>query len=190
LDGMLRGEGCAVTYVTDPGLVTAEALCRQDAVVMYAVSAALPAGNLEALLDAVRGVRCNDRDQPVGLVGLHGVTTSFQDSNDWKRLIGASFISHPDMGPAYHFTVKDPDHPVMSGVADFDLVDELYFSEVHARFSVLLSCTHEGIERPVAWHKQYGRGKVFYLALGHDVEQLGNGHVRRMIANGVRWTVR
>jgi type 1 glutamine amidotransferase len=186
---MLRGEGFTVTYVADPGLVTAEMLYRQDVMVMYAVSAELPTGNLEGLLDAVRGVQCNDRERPVGFVGLHGVTTSFQESNDWKRLIGASFISHPDMGPAYRFTVKDASHPVMDGVTDFDLVDELYFSEVHARFSVLLSCRYEGIERPVAWHKQYGRGKVFYLALGHDVVQLGNEHVRRMIANGVRWTM-
>jgi uncharacterized protein len=188
LNAALRSSGFSVTSATDPGAITPDALAAHDAVVMYAVAATAARAQLDALLETVRGDRLNDRGRPVGFVGLHGVTTSFQDSAEFKRLIGASFLSHPDMGPAYRFKVKDASQPLMTGITDFSLTDELYLFETHERFSVVLFCLYEGVERPVAWHKPYGRGKVFYLALGHDTEQLGDANVRRLIDNGVRWS--
>ncbi len=187
LQDMLTSSGCASTYAEDFNALSAGTLRRCDAVVMYAVSASAPPDNIHALLEAVRGDAPNDQGRPVGFVGLHGVTTSFQDNEEWKRLVGAGFVSHPDMGPAYRFTVGAQPHPVMRGVAAFDLVDELYFFNIHTRFTTLLSCFHEGLERPVAWCKPYGKGRVFYLALGHDILQLGNGNVRRLIENGAGW---
>jgi type 1 glutamine amidotransferase len=188
LKAMLSSAGFNTTYAAGFEALTGEHLSRHDVVVMYAVSASLSAARLAMLLDAVRGAQPNDRGKPVGFVGLHGVTTSFQDNEEWKRLIGASFVSHPDMGPVYRFTVRDTSHPVTRGVEDFNLIDELYLFNEHAPFTILLSCLYEGTERPVAWHKPYGQGRIFYLALGHDTEQLGDENVRQLIVNGIHWT--
>lgn len=188
LNGMLTASSFETTYTTDFDALTPENLRRYDTVVMYAVQTRAPAERIGALLMAMRGAQLNDRGRPVGFVGLHGVTTSFQDNDGFRNMIGATFVTHPDMGPTYRFIVKDPSHPVMWEINDFDLVDELYLFDIQARFPVLLSCLYEGGERPVAWCRPYGEGRVFYLALGHGTEQLGNENVRRMIGNGVIWT--
>ena len=188
LSGMLTACGFEMTYATTFDVLTPENLTRYDVVVMYAVQTSAPVESIEALLDAIRGVQPNDRGRPVGFVGLHGVTTSFQDNEDFRYMIGASFTTHPDMGPEYRFTVREPSHPVMRGIEDFDLADELYLFNAHSRFSVLLTCRHENTEHPVAWCKPFGKGRVFYLALGHDTDQLVNENVKRMIENGVYWT--
>jgi type 1 glutamine amidotransferase len=188
LNEMLGASGFETTYTTDFDVFTPENLHRYDTVVMYAVQTRAPVERIDALLKAVGGARLNDRGRPVGFVGVHGVTTSFQDNDGFRNMIGAAFVTHPDMGPAYRFIVQDPSHPVMREINDFNLVDELYFFDIRARFPVLLSCFYEGEERPVAWCRPYGEGRVFYLALGHGTEQLGNENVRRMIENGVRWT--
>jgi type 1 glutamine amidotransferase len=187
LNKFLSGQGFAVTYARKPDAFTPDALRQTDAVVMYAVGASAPQEPLDNLLKAVSGARVNDRGRAVGFAGIHGVTTSFPDSAGFRNMLGASFVSHPDMGPLYRFAVKAPAHPVVAGVSGFRLKDELYFFDTHSPFTVLVSCLHEKIERPVVWIKNYGRGSVFYIALGHGLEQLGNRNVRRLLANGVAW---
>ncbi len=183
----LAGRGFTVVYSEDPSSLAPEALRLCDAVVLYAVNATAPADNVAHLLKAVSGVRVNDRNRPVGFCGIHGVTTSFQDSAGFRNMLGASFVSHPDMGPLYEFVVKEPAHPVTAGVKNFKLKDELYYFDTHAPFTALVSCYHETVERPVVWTKGYGSGNVFYIALGHGAEQLGNPNFQTLLANGVRW---
>ncbi len=183
----LAGRGFTVVFSEDPASLAPEALRVCDAVVLYAVNAKAPAENVDHLLKAVSGARVNDRNRPVGFCGVHGVTTSFQDSAGFRNMLGASFVSHPDMGPLYEFVVTQPDHPVTRGLKDFTLKDELYYFNTHSPFTTLVSCYHETVERPVVWTKGYGSGKVFYIALGHGVEQLGNPNFQALLANGVRW---
>ncbi|MBN2351620.1 MAG: ThuA domain-containing protein [Spirochaetales bacterium] len=184
----LGGRGFDVSVSNDPAssLVPA-ALAACDAVVLYAVSASAPAENVDHLLKAVSGARLNDRKRPVGFCGVHGATTSFQDNAGFRNMLGASFVSHPDMGPLYEFTVKDRSHPVTAGLADFRLKDELYCFDTHAPFTTLVSCRHETVERPVVWTKGYGSGNVFYIALGHGLEQMSDPNFQALLANGVHW---
>jgi len=188
LHRFLSGRGFDVSFSNDPAaaLVPA-ALHACDAVVMYAVGAAAPAENLDHLLKAVSGTRVNDRKRPVGFCGVHGVTTSFQDNPGFRNMLGASFVSHPDMGPLYEFVVKDRSHPVTAGLSDFRLKDELYYFDTHAPFTALVSCYHETVERPVVWTKGYGSGNVCYIALGHGIPQMGDPNFQTLLANGVRW---
>jgi hypothetical protein len=42
---------------------------------------------------------------------------------------------------------------------------------------------------PLAWWRRYGRGRVFYDALGHFPVTWSEPHQRRLMADGIRWAV-
>ena len=160
---------------------------KYDAIVFYSLALTASEDKIDSLLDAIKGNILNYRNNPVGFVGIHGATTSFQENNEYKKMIGASFISHPDFGSVYDFIIKDKDHFITKDVNDFKLQDELYLFEIHSDFNTLIFCYYENIERPVAWFKQYGNGRVFYIALGHGIDQISNSDFQKMVINGIKW---
>jgi type 1 glutamine amidotransferase len=42
---------------------------------------------------------------------------------------------------------------------------------------------------PVAWCKDYGKGKVFYTSLGHREDVWENQRYQRHILGGIRWAL-
>ncbi|HEY1406829.1 MAG TPA: ThuA domain-containing protein, partial [Spirochaetota bacterium] len=158
-----------------------------DAIVIAASSGKLSAEGEENLLNAVIGNPWGNTGSPKGLYGFHGATVLTSDSGKYQRVIGARFLTHPPIGPAYNFRVIQKKHPVMRGVRDFNLADELYLMEHLSAFDVILSSGYEGFERPIAWVKPYGLGRICYCALGHSVEQLEDDHLRQIISNALGW---
>jgi type 1 glutamine amidotransferase len=175
-------------FLTDDfNLLLPENIKKYDTVVSYSVGAATSNENISSLMNSVKGAELNYKGSPVGFVGIHGATTSFQDNEEYKKMIGASFVSHPDIGPVYNFKVNK-DHAITKNIDDFQLQDELYLFNIHSEFNTLISCNYENIERPIAWYKHYGKGRIFYLALGHGIEQINNPILKELIINGINWT--
>jgi type 1 glutamine amidotransferase len=42
---------------------------------------------------------------------------------------------------------------------------------------------------PLAWWRRYGRGRVFYDALGHFPATWSEPHQRQLMADGIRWAL-
>ena len=85
-------------------------------------------------------------------------------------------------------TVVDRQHPITAGIQDFKMHDESYCRyytapDVH----VLLTTDCPINEPPVAWVKQYGKSRVFYLMFGHGPSAWENPNYRRMLSNAIRW---
>jgi type 1 glutamine amidotransferase len=119
-----------------------------------------------------------------GLVGVHG--TAWWIGGQAVDLIGGHANWHP---PGLTFTVKIEDHrhPVMSGLDDFEVEDEIYISAYEPRLHVLASAEWHGRAHPMAWVKQYGQGRVFYSTLGHTSATFVRPAMQQMIKQGVRW---
>ena len=97
------------------------------------------------------------------------------------NMLGSQFVAHPVIEP-YTVEVVEPDHPLVKGIPPrFEVLDELYLSDVHEGNRVLLQ-THfngmaeEGFEeldwrtddpRPIMYLRDHGEGEVLYLTLGH-----------------------
>ena len=187
LKKILSLENFDIFFSNDLSMLLPEKIKKIDVVVLYAVEAKASNDIINSLLDAIEGKQLNYKNNPIGFVGIHGVTTSFQEIDEYKKMLGASFISHPDFGPVYNFIIKDKSHFITRNISDFKLQDELYLFDIHSDFNVLVSCVYEDIERPVAWFKQYGNGRVFYIALGHDINQISNPNFKKMVINGIKW---
>ena len=88
-------------------------------------------------------------------------------------------------------TPDDVDLLLRAGIASSMLDDgpraEQYLLDADSRIRVLASALFRGKTWPVAWVKPWGKGKVFYLALGHDAEACANPFFADILKAGVAW---
>lgn len=184
---MAREAGFEPELTRDPDAFLPARIAPFDLVAIIASSGALTPEQEDGLLAAVIGNPGGETGEPKGLLGIHGATVLASTSGRYQRMLGARFLTHPPMGPAHRFTARRAEHPVMDGVGDFSLVDELYTLEQLSPYELLLSAEHGGFERPIAWVKPFGLGRICYCALGHAAEQLEHPQVRRLLQNAMRW---
>jgi type 1 glutamine amidotransferase len=80
-------------------------------------------------------------------------------------------------------------HPsVVKLPASWHVNDEIYrFSDVRADNQFDLRCGSD--LRPIAWHRDEGAGRIFYTALGHDVEWSDPVFVNDHLRAGILWTL-
>lgn len=138
---------------------------------------------LQAVVDFVRGGK--------GLVGVHSATCCFQENPEYIELIGAQFRTHPQQ-LEIRTEIVDREHPITKGLKPFTSWDELYlFFEGQPKDVHVLAQTnsYEDMVVPVAWVREPGAGRVFYLSLGHGAEAYGNEHVVEFLRRGMRWAL-
>ena len=121
-----------------------------------------------------------------GFVGIHSAADSFRNSPDFRSFIGGYFVTHPHYRQ-YQVSVLDEEHPITAGLDEFMVVDEQYITDYDPRVHVLATALYKGVARPVAWTKPWGKGRVFYLALGHDREPAQHEMFKLMLNRGVVW---
>ena len=130
----------------------------------------------------------------VGLAGIHGgMGDAFRGNLDYEWMVGGHFVGHPYVG-GYTVRLRDFTHPVTSGLpGHFAYTSEQYYLLVDPAVHVLADSeyAHEGhtVTMPVAWVKNWGRGRVFYSALGHDVAEFTTfPDSLELLLRGIRWT--
>jgi hypothetical protein len=95
------------------------------------------------------------------------------------QTLGSQFVAHPPVG-RFRVRVSQPPHPLVAGLSDFDVEDELYLSEYHGENEALLETRFTGeapgfverswpddVPRLVLYLRRVGRGSVLYNTLGH-----------------------
>jgi hypothetical protein len=164
-------------YLTETwGDAAPESLSRYALIVIAGHYDAVP----DALLLALR--RYVEAGGP--LLGLHAANSCFT-TPDYVDLIGSRFTRH-DPIKEYTVDIDVPDHPLMAGLAPFRIVDELREGEFQ-RDAVQVVASAEG--HPAVYWKEAGRGRIVYVAPGHDRRTLAHPAYLRLIQNAVNWLV-
>lgn len=131
-----------------------------------------------------------------GIFGIHGgVGDSFRNSTEFQYMIGGQWVAHPGGAIDYRVDIVDKKDPVMQGVNSFDIRSEQYYLHVDPNVKVLATTTFTGandywIENavvPVVWKKYYGKGRVFYISIGHDPEELKMPDAWKITMRGIEW---
>ncbi len=132
-----------------------------------------------------------------GFIGTHSATDTFHGYQPYKDMIGGEFESHPwGNGSKVAVAVHDKSFPAMKPWGDeFEIKDEIYKFKswhpetVHVLMSMDMSKTehHEPYHEPIAWCKDYGQGKVFYISLGHDESVWANSKYQQCLLGAVKW---
>ena len=175
---VLAGRGIDVFYTDQPSDLEADELDRYHTIVLYNNHMTVTRPQLNALLSFV--------ENGGGLVVLHCASASFQNAEEFIRLVGAAFKSH---GTGTFRTVRlQANHPVLRGVPDIESWDETYVHTKHNPDRTVLSVRREGgHDEPWTWVRHYGRGRVFYTAWGHDQRTWGNAGFQKLVENGTKW---
>jgi len=122
------------------------------------------------------------------------------------RLLGASYTNAASVNPMWIArSTAFPGHPVMRGVAPFELYDEWYYNLVFATdrpLTVLLSAVppestrftadaaaHPGRVETMAWtYERADGGRSFGYTGLHFHKNWGTESVRRLVVNAILWT--
>ena len=143
------------------------------------------------------------KDDGKGFVAAHTATTAFLDWPEFGEMIGARYDGHP-WNTAYGSVInEDPSFPATKHFATvFALTDEFYQAQEYSRdnIRVLLRLDVSKMppnpelhrrdgDFPLAWAKTYGKGRVFYSALGHAPATWDNPDVYHMYFEALKWSL-
>jgi uncharacterized protein len=168
--------------------LTPQRLRRADGVILANTSGELPVPDRSALRRFVRNGGA--------LIGTHSASDTFHSWPAFETLLGGEFARHGALQEG-RMIVRRRD-PITRGLPrSFRLTDEFYEfdSPVPAGTRVLVrldptSVPDEvGTELPLVWTRRYGRGRVFYDALGHPPETWQDPVNSRLLARGVAWAL-
>lgn len=159
-------------------------------------------GTDKALLDFVRSGK--------GLVMYHFAVAAFVGWDEYEKLSGGNWRpNHGQHSAAHDFTVAitDPDHPITHGLRKSfpQPKDELYANlkwQPAGTYHVLATAYDDhalyqgkarqpipgrGINQPMLWTLQYGKGRVFATMLGHDAPAVNTSAFITTFTRGAEW---
>lgn len=139
-----------------------------------------------ALTDAQKNGLLNWVASGKGFAGIHSAADSFRECPEYRAMVGGYFVTHPHYRE-YQVSVVDPTHPITEGLVEFMVTDEQYILDYDPRVHVLAAALHKGEAMPVAWTKPWGKGRVFYLALGHDANACRHETFQLLLRRGAVW---
>ena len=168
---------------------TAAALKGYDGVFFAQTSGDIPLADPAAFLGWIKSGRA--------FVGMHSATDTFPGFPPYIEMIGGQFESHPPEHKTVQCLVEDTAHPATSFLGkSFTAHDEIYILKNfdRARVHTLVSLDRHPETGapgyfPLAWNRMYGKGRVFYTALGHRPDVIESDWYGRHILGGVRWAL-
>jgi uncharacterized protein len=141
------------------------------------------------------------KDRGMGFVATHTAGTAFMDWPEFGEMLGGWLDLHwayRELGVA----VEDPGFPGAKHLRPaFKVNEEPYlikgFSREKSRAILRWDPSTLPAEAklpadadcPIAWAKMYGKGRVFYGAIGHDVQAWDNPDVYRIYFEALKWAL-
>jgi type 1 glutamine amidotransferase len=146
--------------------MSATALKKYDAVIFANTTGDLPLPDNQAFLDWIKSGK--------GFVGMHSATDTFPGFPGYTEMIGAHFKTHGAQVKVDAIN-QDQECPICKHLpANWEVFDEIYQMKDFDRTKVhgLLTLDKHPNDKtpgdyPIAWCKEYGKGRVFYTSLGH-----------------------
>ncbi len=188
---MLAGQGFDVTVADTTAAFAVPDLATRDLIVPMITMSTIEKPELDGLTAAVRA--------GTGLAGFHGLMCdSFRNETEYQFMTGGQWVSHPGNIIDYRVNLTQRDDPILQGLDDFDYRSEQYYMHVDPSNEVLATTRFtgehladvEGVVMPVVWKRQYGKGRVFYSALGHTSAEFAVPEMATIFTRGALWAAR
>jgi type 1 glutamine amidotransferase len=205
LAGIFAGEGNVdLRITTDLDTLSPETLSEYQAVINWSTFVQPTPRQVDALLAAIDG--------GLGFFALHGGSATFWNSAPYLTMLGSRFLRH-DPYKEFLVEIAADSHPITQGVENFRVSDELY--ELGGKideFAAFSSAITEGNPyggdvaalgegdlgqelqvlasaegHPLLYTRTWGKGRVHYNALGHDLQSLSHPAFRRLALQGLAW---
>jgi uncharacterized protein len=145
----------------------------------------------QGLLEAVKS--------GVGIAGWHGgMCDAFRGNTGYQFMTGGQWVEHPGGGVEYTVKIINHTDPITAGIKDFKMKSEQYYLLVDPSNEVLANTTFtdnpypwiKGCVMPQVWKRTYGKGRVFYSALGHVASDFNGPEMKEIMRRGMLWASR
>lgn len=133
-----------------------------------------------------------------GFYSLHNNSHVSLSSKNYREVMGGAYIGHPPMRP-FKVRVVNKDHPITQGVHDFMVNDEQHYvvydkdpKNIILRAENIDGLTYEnlGAQSISGWAYGYGKGRVVFTAVGHNIHAMWQPEYFKLQKNAVRWLLR
>lgn len=185
---ILIGHGYTVSLEHGTTALASPEISQLDLIIPMVTMSTIEKPEVENLVAAVRG--------GTGLAGFHGTMgDSFRNETEYQFMVGGQWVSHPGNIIDYRIDITKSDDPIVAGIGSFDYRSEQYYMHVDPGNEVLATTTFTGdhfesiagVVMPVFWKRRYGKGRVFYSALGHTADEFDVPQMRTIFERGALW---
>ncbi|UFH53554.1 PVC-type heme-binding CxxCH protein [Spirosoma sp. KNUC1025] len=186
----LGSKGINITYTDKLEDLNADNLNKYDGLLIFANWDSIPKPQEKALLDYVSSGH--------GIIPVHCASFCFRNSTEYvDKVVGGQFWRHRMDTIQTRFT--QPNNPIVANLPSFKAYDETYLhSHLQADNNVLAvreikadqaKDKPDAKEEPYTWTRQYGKGRVFYTAYGHDERTWSQPGFQQLLERGILWAV-
>lgn len=135
-----------------------------------------------------------------GVISIHHSIVDYTSWPWWyEEVIGGKYFqnaegSHPKSSFKEGVEVvarpaKGVRHPVLRGIMELPLEDEVYRDMWHSpNIKVLMETDHPLNDRPVVWVGPYPKARVLYIQLGHSDSTMRHPGYRQLVYNAILWS--
>ncbi|MFQ3610296.1 MAG: ThuA domain-containing protein [Fimbriimonadales bacterium] len=165
-----------------------------DGVVFLNTTGDIGIPDLKAFLDWIK--------EGKAFIGIHAAADTYHNRPEYLEMVQGQFAYHGRQTKVVA-KVEKPDHPAVAHLApEWAVFDEIYlFKENNRRnVTVLLSLDrHPDDGTPnankegdylLAWCREYGKGRMFYTALGHRLDVWESPEYQQHLVGGIQWALR
>lgn len=134
-----------------------------------------------------------------GYVGVHAASDTEYDWPFYGKLVGAYFLSHPQIQEATIVNEAPNDSLMEMWPKEFKRTDEWYDFRANPRENVTVLASikpnsHTGSkmegDHPTIWCHEMGKGRAFYTGFGHTKETYAEKPFREMLYRALLWVTR
>ncbi len=188
---LLAGNGFEVSVETSTKAFADPNLARFDLIVPMITMSTIEKDEVANFCATVRA--------GTGLAGCHGMMCdAFRNETEYQFMTGGQWVSHPGNIINYTVNISASADPVMAGITDFAYKSEQYYMHIDPSNQVLATTTFTdehfegiaGVVMPVVWKRHYGKGRVFYSALGHTADEFAVPQMKTIFERGMVWAAR
>ncbi|MCC9166915.1 ThuA domain-containing protein [Pontibacter harenae] len=132
-----------------------------------------------------------------GYVGIHAAADTEYDWPWYNQLVGAYFLSHPEIQKAA-IDVVDKSHASTSHLPDrWEHTDEWYnYKDLNPNVTVVARLDETSYKgganadnHPIAWYHEFDGGKAFYTGLGHTHESYSDSLFLKHLWGGIEYAM-
>ena len=175
---LFQRQGFAECRTAEKEQALRQPLTGCDVVILFKEAEKLDPAEEKHLCEFVR--------QGGGFVGVHAASDCSEDNQEYINLLGAKFVDHDPGLPTGKVFFNNTNHPLARDMSDFTITDEFYQLDVRdKKADVFLSFMRHGVQMPLALTKTYGKGRVFYMGLGHHEPVYHHPSFQRLLMRGV-----
>ncbi len=124
-----------------------------------------------------------------GFIGIHAAADCFRGNGAYIDMLNGEFVHHPEHHE-FQVSITEPDHYLTLRMPAFKVYDEMYHLQNHDpdKCTVVADTVWQGKHMPLAYTRDYGRGRVVYLANGHTLQAWHHPEFQKLLVRSIAWS--